>query len=87
MEQCFQQQQTTDSSHKIFMSDQQRSKKLKSRNKINVFHSVVAKLLYLAKRSRPDVDPTVAFLCTPLSCPNMDDWKIKKTNIIFTKHN
>ena len=39
------------------------------------FHSVVAKLLYIAKRARPDIEPTVAFLCTRVSCPNVDDWK------------
>ena len=29
-----------------------------------IFHSVVAKLLHLFKRARPDIEPTVAFLCT-----------------------
>ena len=39
------------------------------------FHSIVAKLLYVAKRARPDIEPTIAFLCTCVSCSNMDDWK------------
>ena len=39
------------------------------------FHSVVAKLLYISKRARPDIEPTVAFLCTRVSCPDVDDWK------------
>ena len=28
------------------------------------FHTIVAKCLFVAKRSRPDIMPTVAFLCT-----------------------
>ena len=36
---------------------------------------VVAKLLYIAKRARPDIEPTVAFLCTRVSCSDVDDWK------------
>lgn len=31
------------------------------------FHSVVAKLLYLMKRARPDLEPEVSFLCTRVS--------------------
>ena len=38
------------------------------------FHSRVAKLLYLAKRVRPDVLTAVAFLSTRVNCPDEDDW-------------
>ena len=37
------------------------------------FHSIVAKLLYVAKQARPDIKPTIAFLCTRVSCSNVDD--------------
>jgi hypothetical protein len=38
------------------------------------FHSVVAKLLYLAKRTRPDILTAVSFLTTRVNKPNVDDW-------------
>ena len=39
------------------------------------YHSTVAKLLYLKKRGRPDLEPTVAFLSTRVSNPTVDYWK------------
>ena len=39
------------------------------------FHHLVAKLLYLAKRTRPDILLAVAFLCTRVKAPDMDDYK------------
>ena len=39
------------------------------------FHHLVAKLLYLAKRSRPDILTAVSFLCTRVKNPDTDDWK------------
>ena len=38
------------------------------------YHSTLAKLLYLEKRGRPDLEPTVSFLSTRASKPNHDDW-------------
>ena len=40
-----------------------------------LFHHLVAKLLYLAKRSRPDVLLAVSFLCTRVQEPDEDDMK------------
>ena len=39
------------------------------------FHTMVAKALFLCKRSRPDLQPTVPFLCTRVQSPDQDDWK------------
>ena len=39
------------------------------------YHHLVAKLLYLSKRSRPDVLLAVSFLCTRVQAPDEDDWK------------
>jgi hypothetical protein len=39
------------------------------------YHQMTAKLLYLSKRARPDIQPTVAFLCTRVKQPNVDDRK------------
>ena len=38
------------------------------------FHTFVAKALFVAKRSRPDIQPTVAFLCTRVQEPTEEDW-------------
>ena len=40
------------------------SSPLMDTKRANIFHSVVAKLLFIAKRARPDTEPTVNFLCT-----------------------
>jgi hypothetical protein len=37
------------------------------------FHTVVAKLLYLSKRARPDIIATVSFLCTRVKEPTEQD--------------
>ncbi len=46
-----------------------------SKNKAAIFHSVVAKLLFLAKRGRPDILLAVSFLTTRVQLPDEDDWK------------
>ena len=32
--------------------------------KSELFHSIVAKVLFICQRARPDIEPTVAYLCT-----------------------
>jgi hypothetical protein len=45
-----------------------------------IFHSVVAKLLYVSKRGRLDIQLPIAFLCTRVSCSTEQDWsKLKRT--------
>jgi hypothetical protein len=39
------------------------------------FHRNVAKLLFLSKRARPDIQTAVAFLCTRVKEPDLDDYK------------
>jgi hypothetical protein len=46
-----------------------------TRKKRENFHSVVAKLLYVSKRSRLDIQLAVAFLCTRVSCSTEQDWQ------------
>ena len=45
-----------------------------NQEKSDLFHSIVAKLLYICKRARPDVETTVAYLCTRVSKSTTDDW-------------
>ena len=45
----------------------------------DIFHSVVAKLLWVMKRSRPDIETAISFLCTRVSRSDEDDWaKLKR---------
>jgi len=45
----------------------------------DMFHTNVAKLLFLCKRARPDIQMAVAFLCTRVKGPDMDDYhKLKR---------
>ena len=39
------------------------------------FHTMVAKALFLCKRARPDIQPTIAVLCTRVKGPNEADWQ------------
>ena len=39
------------------------------------FHHLVAKLLWVSKRGRPDIQTTIAFLCTRVKQPDEDDYK------------
>ena len=39
------------------------------------FHSVVASLLYISRRCRLDIQTAVAYLCTRVAKPTVDDWK------------
>ena len=50
------------------------AKKLDTSSAI-IFHHLIAQLLYLGKRTRPDVLTAVSFLCTRVQNPDMDDWK------------
>ena len=46
-----------------------------SPSKQEIFHSVTAKLLYLEKRARPDIETAIGFLTTRVASPGEDDWK------------
>jgi hypothetical protein len=42
---------------------------------LELFHHLTAKLLFVCKRARPDVQTAVAFLMTWVKCPDKDDYK------------
>ena len=56
------------------------------RVKKEAFHSTVAKLLYLEKRARPDLETNIAFLTTRVSNPDKDDWKKLIRLLSYIKH-
>ena len=39
-----------------------------SEEKMNLFHHIFAKLLFISKRSRVDTDLAISYLCTRVSC-------------------
>ena len=45
------------------------------------FHTVVAKLLCISKRARPDTRLSVAFLTTRVKAPDTDDFTLGPTRI------
>ena len=49
--------------------------KLLNKGKAELYHTTVAKGLFLCKRSRPDIQPTVAVLSTRVKAPTETDWK------------
>lgn len=41
----------------------------------NLFHWTTAKMLFLCKQARPNIQTAVAFLCTRVQVPDVDDYK------------
>ena len=50
-----------------------------------VFHHIVAKVLYVAKRARPDIDLVISFLCTRVAEPTNGDRKKLKRVLEYIK--
>ena len=48
-----------------------------------MFHRIVAKLLYVSKRARPDIDLAVSFLCTRVADPTKGDKKKLKRLLYY----
>jgi type IV secretory pathway ATPase VirB11/archaellum biosynthesis ATPase len=57
----------------LFTADEDGTKL--SNEDVTVFHHMTAKMLYLSKRARPDLQLAVAFICTRVKDPDTDDWK------------
>jgi hypothetical protein len=49
------------------------------------FHTVVAKGLFVTKRTRQDIMPGIAYLCTRVQQPTADDWKKLRRLFQFLK--
>jgi Reverse transcriptase (RNA-dependent DNA polymerase) len=63
----------TPATDKLFNVDD--SSELLSKDRAEDFHSRVAKMLYLAKRVRPDILTAIAFLSTRVQGPTEQDWE------------
>jgi len=51
-----------------------------------IFHHITAKSLFLCKRARPDIQTAVAFLCTRVKAPDIDDYKKLARVIQYLHH-
>ena len=49
----------------------------------DIFHSVSAKLLYITKRGRPDLETLISFLTTRVSKSTEDDWRKLRRGLLF----
>ena len=58
--------------------------KLKNKN-LEISHSIVAKLLFVGKRSRPDIMVAIAFHSTSVSKSDEDDWKKLERLMCYNK--
>ena len=58
-----------------------------SKKEHEMFHSTVAKALYLTLRTRPDIATTVSFLTTRVSCPTKQDWSKLMRMMSYMQHN
>jgi Reverse transcriptase (RNA-dependent DNA polymerase). len=58
-----------------FLFDVREDAQRLDKDRAELFHSVTAKLLYISKRCRLDIQNAVGFLCTRVSKPDEDDWK------------
>ena len=53
--------------------------------KQEAYHSIVAKLLWIMKRSRPDLETAIGFLCTRVAKSDDDDWAKLRRVIAYIK--
>lgn len=53
--------------------------------KDEAFHHIVAKLLYVSKRARPDISTAIAFLCTRVTKSTTQDWEKLKRLLGYLK--
>ena len=65
----------TPAANHLFEVNEATSEMLLDEQHADMFHHNTAKLLFLCKRARPDVQTAVAFLCTRVTSPDTDDYK------------
>ena len=64
---------STPARHDLFDTNK-KSNKIDSK-RAEIFHHIVAKLLYVSKRARLDIETTISFLCTRVTKCDEDDWE------------
>ena len=59
---------------KKYLFDIDESSEQLSKDRKELFHHIVAKLLFVSKRARPDIDLTISFLCSRVDKSTEEDW-------------
>ena len=54
--------------------------------KMKIFHSVAAKMLYVTKQTRPDIETEVAYFTTQVANRNVYYWNKMRRCTTFIKH-
>jgi hypothetical protein len=65
----------TPASNHLFDVNEKSAEMQLDKKTADLFHHNVAKLLFLCKRARPDIQTSVSFLCTRVKKPDVDDYK------------
>jgi hypothetical protein len=65
----------TPATNNLFKTRKETGEMKLSKIHTRTFHSTVAKLLFVAKRARPDILLAISFLTTRVKEPDSDDWK------------
>ena len=65
----------TPAANHLFEVNESSAEMLLDKTMADMFHHNVAKLLFLCKRARPDIQTAVSFLCTRVKHPDTDDYK------------
>ena len=69
--------------HDLFKVDESLEKLNTERSEM--FHHIVAKLLFIYKRARLDIEPTIVFLCTRVPKSTQEDWSKLKRLLCYLK--
>jgi hypothetical protein len=65
----------TPAANHLFDVNESTADMLLDSEKADLFYHYVAKLLFLCKRARPDIQTPISFLCTRVKYPDTDDYK------------
>ena len=74
---------TTPAANHLFTVDEGKEKV--TEDKAQLFHTFVAKTLFLCKRAHPDLQTAVAFLSTRVQCCDKDDLQTLKRMLQFLR--
>ena len=74
---------STPGEHNFFKTDDKSA--TLDEKKGEIFHHIVAKLLYVSKRARLDIDLVVSFLCTRVAEPTEQDWEKLRRLLTYIK--
>ena len=61
--------------HNLFQRSTNEMEEKLNEEKADLFHHIVAKLLYISKHARLDIDIPITFLCSKVSQPDKGDWE------------